>query len=689
MALYHRDVHGGGGQLVDVNLIEPLARLIESSTLAFDQLGIVARPGRQPPRRQRAPQRLPHRRRPVAGHLERVAEHRRARVPGHRPARPGRRPRLRRPGPAPGAGGEVDELVADWVARAHPRRGDGRVSRRPRSPPRRSTTPQQLLADEHLRRPRHVRPRRRPRPRAGDRAGPGRAAERDARAASSTSAGRSAPTTTPSSATCSASTPDRLAALRAAGVDLTPTPRRRPCTDPGPDDPSWPRRPAASGCARRRRRSGADLVFLDLEDACAPLAKEAARAIAVAALTELDWGRTVRAVRVNGLDTPWCHGDIIEVVTGARDALDVLIVPKARTPATCGGSTCCSPSSRRSSACDTADRARGADRGGRGAGQRGRDRPGERPARGDHLRRRRPVGVAAGRVDGNFDPVGEYPGDFWHFARFQVVTAARAAGIDAIDAPYPAYQDPDGYRRSAAHASLLGFDGKWAIHPEPDRRSPTRCSRRRPRRWPRPTQAIEALPRASEAEGVGAIGRDGRLVDAAHMRLAENILHKARSLGGADDGGVSDVGTPLRVVQWATGNIGTALAARRHRAPATWSSSGVYVHSAGQGRHATPASCAGSARSASLATDDIDEIVALGAGLRALHAERAATSTRSCRLLASGIERGHHPGRVPPPAEHGPRPPRARSRPPASGRQRRSTAPAAAPASSPRPSRSC
>lgn len=77
-------------------------------------------------------------------------------------------------------------------------------------------------------------------------------------------------------------------------------------------------------------RSGADLVFLDLEDACAPLAKEGARATAVAALTEQDWGRTVRAVRINGLETPWCHGDIIEVVTGARDALDILIVPKAR-----------------------------------------------------------------------------------------------------------------------------------------------------------------------------------------------------------------------------------------------------------------------------------------------------------------------------------------------------------------------
>ena len=72
-------------------------------------------------------------------------------------------------------------------------------------------------------------------------------------------------------------------------------------------------------------------MFLDLEDACAPAAKETARGIAVDALRELDWGRTIRGVRINGLDTIWCHDDIIEVVTGARDSLDVLIVPKART----------------------------------------------------------------------------------------------------------------------------------------------------------------------------------------------------------------------------------------------------------------------------------------------------------------------------------------------------------------------
>jgi citrate lyase subunit beta/citryl-CoA lyase len=272
-------------------------------------------------------------------------------------------------------------------------------------------------------------------------------------------------------------------------------------------------------------KSGADLVFLDLEDACAPLAKEGARATAVAALTGLDWGRTARAVRINGLDTPWCHGDIIEIVTGAREALDVLIVPKARTGRDVwwvdvlltqleaklgllrriGLEVLIEESEGLSNA---AEIARSSDRleaiifgaGDLSASQRA-------------------------RVDGNFDPAGDYPGDFWHFARFQVVTAARAAGIDAIDAPYPAYKDPDGYRRSATQAGLLGFDGKWAIHPDQipiahEVFSPTEAEVAE-------AEAAIAAYRRAEAEGVGAIGRDGRLVDAAHMRLAANILHRA------------------------------------------------------------------------------------------------------------------------------------------------------------------
>ncbi len=280
--------------------------------------------------------------------------------------------------------------------------------------------------------------------------------------------------------------------------------------------------------------SGADLVFLDLEDACAPVAKEGARRTAVAALTGLDWGGTLRAVRVNGLETPGCHGDVVEVVSGARDALDVLILPKARTgrdvwwfdvlltqlEAKLG--------LRRRIALEALiEDAEGL------ANAVEIARASERLealifGAGDLSASLR------ARVDGNFDPLGEYPGDFWHFARAQVVTAARIAGIDAIDAPFPAYRDPDGYRRSAVHASLLGFDGKWAIHPDQiaianEVFSPT------PEEVEDARGAIEAY-RAAEAGGVGAIGRDGRLVDAAHMRLAANTLLKASLAAGEGSG---------------------------------------------------------------------------------------------------------------------------------------------------------
>jgi citrate lyase subunit beta/citryl-CoA lyase len=275
--------------------------------------------------------------------------------------------------------------------------------------------------------------------------------------------------------------------------------------------------------------SGADLVFLDLEDACAPLAKEGARSIAAAALTEQDWGRTVRAVRVNGPDTQWCHDDIIEVVTRARESLDVIIVPKARTArdvwwvdvllTQLEGKLGMTKRIGLEVLIEEAE---------------GLHNALEIARASDRLEA---IIFGAGdlsaslkaRVDGNFDPVGDYPGDFWHFARVQVLAAARAVGIDAIDAPFPAYQDPEGYRRSATHASLLGFDGKWCIHPGQipianEVFSPTAAEVAEAR------EAIEAY-RSSEADGVGAIGRDGRLVDAAHMRLAENTLYKA-SLAG-------------------------------------------------------------------------------------------------------------------------------------------------------------
>ena len=69
------------------------------------------------------------------------------------------------------------------------------------------------------------------------------------------------------------------------------------------------------------------------------------------------------------------------------------------------------------------------------------------------------------RVDTNFDPVVPLPGDMWHYARARIVAAARAAGVDAIDAPFPNYRDPDAYRTACDRAGAMGYDGKWAIHP--------------------------------------------------------------------------------------------------------------------------------------------------------------------------------------------------------------------------------
>ncbi len=273
-------------------------------------------------------------------------------------------------------------------------------------------------------------------------------------------------------------------------------------------------------------KAGADLVFLDLEDACAPAQRVPSRALVVKALNELDWGHTARAVRINGVDTWWCHGDIIEVVTGAGANLDTIIVPKARTArdvwwvsvlldqleAQLGltrrirlealiedveGLANCEEIARASDRLDALIF---------GAGD---------------------FSVSQGaRVDTNFVPVGEYPGDFWHYARARIVVAARIAGIAAIDAPYPDYQDGAGYERDARRAAMLGFTGKWCIHPSQitianEVYAPTpdeiALAERNVKAW-----------HEGEARGLGAVGVDGVLVDAAHLKLAENTLSRAR-----------------------------------------------------------------------------------------------------------------------------------------------------------------
>ncbi|WP_374023966.1 CoA ester lyase [Mycobacterium sp. HNNTM2301] len=274
---------------------------------------------------------------------------------------------------------------------------------------------------------------------------------------------------------------------------------------------------------------GADLVFLDLEDAVPAAVKEESRAKAISALNDLDWGRTARAVRINGLDTRWCHADLIDVVSNAGENLDTVIIPKARRArdvwwvdvllTQLESKLALSKEIRLEVLIEEVE------------GLANAEEIALASPRLDALI----FGVGdfslsqGARVDTNFAPIGEYPGDFWHYARNKVIVAARIAGIDAIDAPYPDYRDLEGYERDAQRASLLGYTGKWAIHPDqvpianrvyaPTADEITRA------------EANLAAYRAAAAQGRGAVGVNGVLVDAAHVKMAEETLARAALIG--------------------------------------------------------------------------------------------------------------------------------------------------------------
>ncbi|CAM3228448.1 CoA ester lyase [Mycobacterium colombiense] len=270
---------------------------------------------------------------------------------------------------------------------------------------------------------------------------------------------------------------------------------------------------------------GADLVFLDLEDATPAGVKVQSRAKVIAALNDIDWGRTARAIRINGLDTQWCHDDVVEVVTRAGENLDTIIIPKAlrardvwwvdvlltQLEAKLG----LSKQIRLEVLIEEVE------------GLANAEEIAAASPRLDALI----FGVGdfslsqGARVDTNFVPLGEYPGEFWAYARNKVIVAARIAGIDAIDAPYPDYRDLSGYERDARRASLLGYTGKWAIHPDQvpvanEVYAPTADEIAR-------AQANVAAYREAEAKGRGAVGVNGVLVDAAHVKQAEQTLARA------------------------------------------------------------------------------------------------------------------------------------------------------------------
>ena len=216
----------------------------------------------------------------------------------------------------------------------------------------------------------------------------------------------------------------------------------------------------------RARGLAADEIFLDLEDAVAPAAKDEARLAAAAALAEGGWDGKVMAVRVNDAGTAWAYRDVIAVVEGAGAALDVIILPKVSGPGQVIWLDLL---------LGQLEQATGLPGGRIGIEAQIEDAAGLAAV--DEIAAASPrlqalvfgpadfmasLGMRSLQVGAQ--PAG-YAGDAYHYPLMRMLVAARAHGLAAMDGPYLAIGDTDGLRRAAASTAALGYDGKWVLHP--------------------------------------------------------------------------------------------------------------------------------------------------------------------------------------------------------------------------------
>ena len=279
----------------------------------------------------------------------------------------------------------------------------------------------------------------------------------------------------------------------------------------------------------------ADEVFLDLEDAVAPAAKETARRNAVAALTSGRWRAGVRAVRINDATTPWAYRDVIEVAEGAPGDVDVIVLPKVTSPdhvtwldllltqieqATEGRD---GPPARRIGIEAQIEDARG-------------------------LAAVDAIAAASGRLEAlvfgpadfmaslgmrslevGVQPPG-YAGDAFHYALMRILVAARAHGLQAVDGPYLKIRDVDGFRRAAASAAALGYDGKWVLHPgQIDAANEVFAPGQA--EYDRAEQILDAYSRATTVDQRGAVMLGDEMIDEASRKLAAGLAAKGRAAG--------------------------------------------------------------------------------------------------------------------------------------------------------------
>jgi len=300
------------------------------------------------------------------------------------------------------------------------------------------------------------------------------------------------------------------------------------------------------GFFEKAAATAADVVFLDVEDAVAPDEKPEARRNIVAALNDVDWGEKTMMVRINGLDTHWMYRDVIDIVE-ACPRLDMLLIPKVGVPEDVYALdmlvTQIEQATRREERIgfevliETALGMANVEAIARSSPRL------EAMSFGvaDYAASTRARTTVIGGVhpdygvltDADADAGGDgarayHWADPWHFAQSRMLVACRAYGLRPVDGPFGDFGDPDGFTAAARRAAVLGYEGKWAIHPSQiplanEVFTPPQAEVTRARR------IVEAMA-AAEREGKGAVSLDGRLVDAASIRMAEALLAKADAI---------------------------------------------------------------------------------------------------------------------------------------------------------------
>jgi len=279
--------------------------------------------------------------------------------------------------------------------------------------------------------------------------------------------------------------------------------------------------------------SDADVTFLDLEDSVAPDTKASSRKNVVRALRELDWGKKPPAYRVNGLDTPFFYRDVIDVVEAAGDMVDLIILPKIHRPEDLAVADTLLAQIEQNIGLEPGkikveaqiESARGLMNAARIAQASARLEtlifgPGDFSAT---------MRMPMARIGATDWWDEQYPGHRLHYALAQVMVAARAAGLRAIDGPLADFRELEAFRRACTVARGLGYDGKWCIHP---RQIPIANELFLPSReelsWAR--RVVDAYERAT-AEGKGVITVEDAMIDMASVRMAQTTLELARQAG--------------------------------------------------------------------------------------------------------------------------------------------------------------